>query len=168
MASLFGGQEVNFNDLPDDDKFDPVPAGTYVCRIVESDVKPNSTGSGMLLKLTIKIDEGEFAGRQFWENLNIQHKNPTAQQIGQSTLKKLMRACGIQGSMSDSEQLHNIPFTASVKIDHNEKYGDSNKLKSAAPYQNPTPTHQQPAQQQPAQNAPPASGAGGLPWENNG
>ena len=176
MASLFGDQGVTADQLPDDDKFEPFPAGQYVCRITESDVVANNAGTGMLLKLTLKVDEGEYAGRLFWENLNVQHQNPTAQKIGQGMLKKLMAACGIQGALSDSEQLHNIPFIASVKIDANPQYGDSNKLKGAKPYQNPVPAQHNatspggsgPAQQQPANNAPPASGAGGLPWESPG
>jgi hypothetical protein len=183
MASLFGGQGVNVNDLPDDD-FDAIPAGKYVVRIADSDVSPNKAGTGTILKLTIKVDEGEFAGRQFWEYLNIQHQKATAQNIGQAMLKKIVKAVNGPPSITDSRELHNIPFIADVKIEKSEQWGDSNKLKSVSPYQNPQPPvnpnyqNSAPSQHatnpsggQPAQGsppAPPASGAGGLPWEQNG
>lgn len=176
MASLFDGQGVDFDQLPDDDGFAPLPAGQYVCRIVDSDVKLNNAGTGRYLKLTLKVDEGEHTGRFIWDLLNIQHKNPKAQTIGQGALKRYMAACGIQGTLNDSTQLHNIPFIASLKIVADDRDGEKNAVKTVKPYQNPVPAQHNatspggsgPAQQQPANNASPASGAGGLPWESPG
>jgi len=176
MASLFGDQGVTADQLPDDEGFGVLPAGQYVCRIVESDVKANNAGTGRYLTLTLKVEEGQYAGRLVWDLLNIQHSNPTAQKIGQGALKRYMTACGIQGSLQDSNQLHNIPFIASLKIKPDDRDGERNHVGNVKPYQNPTPTQQQnsapaqqrPAPQQPAKNTPSASGAGGLPWENNG
>jgi len=186
MASLFGDNGVDYSQLPDDDGFAVMPPGEYVCRITDSDVKLNNSGTGRYLKLTLKIEEGEYSGRLVWDMLNIQHNNPTAQRIGQGALKRYMKACGIESTLQDSTQLHNIPFVAALKIVPDDREGEKNAVKNVKPYQNPqppvnpnyqnsapsqhatTPSGGQPAQGQPANNAPPASGAGGLPWEQNG
>ena len=65
----------------------PVPAGTYVARIIESALKP--TRSGEMLALTYEIIEGQFARRRIWGNLNVKNQNVDAQTYAQRDLKDI-------------------------------------------------------------------------------
>lgn len=51
--------------------FDPLPEGAYLFDIYEAEVKPygpNSSQTGNRLAVTLKVAEGEYAGRQIWDN----------------------------------------------------------------------------------------------------
>ena len=67
----------------------PLPAGTYLAHITESDVQPLKSGNGEGLKLTFEIIDGQIKGRKVWENLNIRHSNEDTQRIAQSQLSGL-------------------------------------------------------------------------------
>lgn len=183
MANLWnGGAACNVDDLPDDEH-SCLPPGEYPVRIVNTDVTPTKAGTGQILVLEIQVEEGQHKGRKFWERLNIVNQSQTAQKIGQAMLKKVVKACGIQGPLADSNQLHNIPFIAATKI-QTDDYGDKTVLKNAKPYQNPgaqTTTVQTTQQQRPANvqttqqqtttgqpggGAPGASSGGGMPWDS--
>ena len=53
MATL--GFEFDPGAVEPRDNFDPVPAGTYVAEIIESDVVETKSRSGQMVKLTWKI-----------------------------------------------------------------------------------------------------------------
>jgi hypothetical protein len=48
--------------------FTPLPAGTYVARIVSGELATAKSGTPGY-KLTFKVLEGEYAGRQFWHDI---------------------------------------------------------------------------------------------------
>lgn len=109
---------INFNASqvdPYEGNFDPIPPDWYVMAVVESEVKPNSAQTGSLLILTYQILDGAFKGRKMFENLNVQHPNSTAVEIAYKKLSSICRATGII-NLQNSEQLHNVPFKAKVKI----------------------------------------------------
>jgi len=87
----------------------PIPAGTYLAQVIESDLKHLKSGNGMGLALTFQIIDGEHKNRRLWANLNVQHSNPTAQQIGQQQLSSLCRALNVP-QLKDTTQLHNKPL----------------------------------------------------------
>jgi len=68
----------------------PLPAGTYLAHITESDIRDLSSGNGKGLKLTFEIIDDQFKGRKVWENLNIMHTNEDTQRISQSQLSALV------------------------------------------------------------------------------
>ena len=148
MADL--GMVFRPDDVPVSDRsFDPIPAGEYLCQIVESDcIKKSDVQS--LLKLTMEVLSGPYEGRKIFENLNITHPNATAQSIAQSALAELCKATNIE-VLSESDDLQFRPFLARVKIEPAKDGWDAkNKISKYKPVQNNPPAGK--AAPQPAQN----------------
>lgn len=78
--------KVNIN-LDDVKELKPVPAGNYVCRIIDGDVKEGPKGN--YIAWTFEITDGEFAGQQLWINTSLVAK-------AQFKLKKLLEACNFE------------------------------------------------------------------------
>ena len=93
----------------------PVPAGTYLAQIIESDVAPLKSGKGNGLKLTFEIIDGQYKGRRIWENLNIQHENDETQRIAQSQLSALCHAVN-EIKVKDTAVLHHKPVSIRVVV----------------------------------------------------
>ena len=145
----------------------PIPAGTYLAQVIESDLKHLKSGNGMGLALTFQILDGEHKNRRLWTNLNVQHSNPTAQQIGQQQLSSLCRALNVP-QLKDTIQLHNKPLKVRVKIRIDATYGDKNEITAYEPAAagfsaNAAPFQQQAAQAQAPTQAAPAAPAK-APW----
>lgn len=118
MARLPGG----FNSEEHDDMgFTPLPKGDYLMEIVESDYKENSKKNGHYLQLVREVIEGEYKGRKFYSNLNLDNPNTTARELAGKEFAQTCRACGVV-NVEDSEELHNIPHMVSLAI----KKGDQN------------------------------------------
>lgn len=151
MANLNGFNPASFED---DDNFGPVPAGTYVAVIKDSEMRTTKDGSGQYLKLTWEIMEGPQSRRLVWENLNLVNRNPKAVEIAQKTLAKVCKACGINKPIQDSTELHGKPVKIKVTVrPASGGYDESNDIKghgaatvapqaatqAAAPNGGPTP-----------------------------
>jgi len=107
----------------------PVPAGTYLAHITESDVQPLKSGKGTGLKLTFEIIDGPHKGRRVWENLNIQHENEDTQRIAQSQLSALCHAVNVI-KLQDTAALHLKPVTIKVVVREAQgQYQASNNIK---------------------------------------
>lgn len=107
----------------------PLPAGTYLAHITESDVQPLKSGNGEGLKLTFEVIEGQFKGRRVWENLNILHNNEETQRIAQSQLSALCHAVNVIKVM-DTAALHFKPVRITVVVrEAKDGYKASNNIK---------------------------------------
>ena len=107
----------------------PLPAGTYLAHITESDVQPLKYGNGEGLKLTFEIMDGQFKGRKVWENLNIRHSNEDTQRIAQSQLSALCHAVNVIKLM-DTAALHFKPVRINVTVREAQGiYKASNNIK---------------------------------------
>lgn len=147
MAQL--GNYVSEQLAEPSNDFSPIPPGTYAMEVIESDIAETKNGRGILLKLTLRVTEGEFENRRVWSQLNIRHENQQAQEIGQRQLSDLSRACGFTANPSDSEDFHGIPIKVSVKIGKaQEGYEPRNEVsrfiaadqqQASAPRQNTAP-----------------------------
>lgn len=94
----------------------PLPAGVYTAEITGADVKDLKSGNGVGLSLEFTIiDPAPHAKRKVWQNLNIKHSNPQAEQIGQSQLSSLCRVLNI-GTLTDSDQLFGQVLRIRTKI----------------------------------------------------
>ena len=140
----------------------PIPAGTYLAQVIESDLKRLKSGNGMGLALTFQIIDGEHKNRRVWENLNVQHSNSETQRIAQSQLSSLCRALNVP-QLKDTTQLHNKPLKIRVKIRIDAKYGDSNSVAAFEPAAAGFTTNAAPFQQQAAQAQAPAQAAPAAP-----
>ncbi len=165
----------NVADVPEDDGFQPVPAGTYRAQIVWSDIVPTAAGDDML-KLRWQIDGGPFDGRAVYQNVNMYHSKPNVAEIGQRQFAEIGRAVG-KLAVSDSEELHHIPMVIRVIVKDSPNYGPQNEVKRVTAVDNAAQLQLHPApaqvarqsgfQGQPAQQSspPPARPSGGLPWQ---
>ena len=140
--------------------FEPIPAGWYNMMIVESEMKPTSKGDGAYLQVTLKVVDGQHAGRQVFDRMNLQNPNPVAAEIGYKRLSAYCHATGVI-QVQDSQQLHGIPFKArvSVRTDTTGQYDPSNEVKAVKHINEDTGTTA--AQQW--QAAPPAQPAAAAP-----
>lgn len=138
----------------------PIPAGTYVAHIIDSEVRPLKSGMGQALALTFEVLDGQYRGRKVFTQLNVQHRgSPDAERIAQAQLSALCHATGVL-KLADSTQLHMKPVRIRVKIrkDASGQYGDRNDVTGyeaahgvAVP---PMPSMQTAAAAQPAAAAP--------------
>ena len=107
----------------------PLPAGTYLAHIIESDVQPLKSGNGEGLKLTFEIIDGQFKGRRVYENLNIRHTSEDTQRIAQSQLSALCHAVNVIKLM-DTAALHFKPVRINVTVrEAVGQYKASNNIK---------------------------------------
>jgi hypothetical protein len=112
---------------------EPVPAGTYLAHIIESDVQPLKSGNGTALKLVFEVMDGEHKGRKVIERLNIQHTSAQTQQIAQSQLSALCHAVGAH-QVQDSAALHFKPVKIVVVVRPAQgEYGPQNSVKGFEP-----------------------------------
>lgn len=133
MADL--GLEFDHSQVEHNDDFSTIPNGEYFAQIIESEVSETKAKNGTLLKLTWQITEGEYENRRIWQQLCIKHQNETAQKIAQGHLKQICEAFGIQGHISNSEELHG--YVARVKVGLGKKqegYEQRNEIKKVSPY----------------------------------
>jgi len=152
--------QLNFDATQVDpgQSFEPIPAGWYNMMIVESEMKPTRDGNGAYLQLTLKVVDGQHAGHQVFDRLNLQNQNPVAAEIAYKRLSAYCHATGVI-QVQDSQQLHGIPFKArvSVRTDSTGQYEPSNEVKAVKHINGDTGTTAAPAQQgfqAPPQQAP--------------
>lgn len=129
MAQL--GQEFDAEQVAPGGSFDPLPNGKYVAAIVESEWQKTKAGTGHMLRLTLEVLEGEYKGRKFWDNLNLDNPNAQAVEIAQRTLSAICHACGVL-RVKDSSELHNIPMLVKVKVTQDGEYEPRNEVKGYA------------------------------------
>jgi hypothetical protein len=124
--------------------YEPLPNGDYDMIITKSDIKPTKAGTGHYLELEMQVLGGEHSGRRHWERLNVDNPNKQAEDIAKAALASLCFAVGVE-DMTETEQLHDSPFVASVEIDRkdptrNRIVGyESAGVPTAAPAAKPAP-----------------------------
>lgn len=170
--------QLNFDarTVQPDAPMEAIPAGWYNMQINGSEMKPTSDGKGAYLQVTLKVLDGQHAGRQVFDRLNLQNANPVAVDIAYKRLSAYCHATGVI-NLQDSQQLHGIPMKVKVNVrtDSTGQYEPSNDVKAVknineqvdmgagapqvgvqqpmvqqAAVQQPQPQYQQPAYQQPA------------------
>lgn len=126
MADL--GFAFNAHEYTPQESIEALPAGWYKGMLVESEVKPTSTGTGNYLKCVFQIIDGKYANRKVFVNINLNNPNPDAVRIGRQQLSGLGHATGIINT-SDSSHWHNIPLNIKLKRrEADGQYEASNEL----------------------------------------
>lgn len=125
--------ELNFSaddaPLPD---YDALPAGDYLCQVMDSDFKDSKNGQSQYLALTLEVIDGPKTGRRLWENFVLSHQTkPKAVDIGKQKLADLCRAVGVL-HVRHSEELHGIPFYAKVTVEEGQDGTLQNRVKKYA------------------------------------
>lgn len=145
--------QLNFdaNTVDPNVAFDPVPAGWYNVKIVESELKPTSNGNGAYLQLTMEVLDGDYAGRKLFDRLNLQNPNQTAVEIAYKTLSAICRSTGVM-QCQDSTQLHGIPMQAKATVRPADgQYDAQNEVKGYRACGEGGGAQQAPQQQMPGQ-----------------
>lgn len=144
---------------------DPIPAGTYLSHITESDLVAAKSGNGQNLKLTFEVLDGQYKGRKVFETLCVQHTNAETQRIAQAKLSAICHATGLL-RVNDSSELHYKPVKIIVTVQPPANgYDAQNRIKGYEAA-NPAGAYapQQFAPQQPQQFAPlPVATSSGAP-----
>lgn len=92
----------------------PPPLADYHVRITESEGKSTKDNTGGLLELWLEIlDPGPQQGRKIRYGLNLYNVSQQAIDIAYRQLSALCHVTG-QFNVTDSRQLHNIPFIATI------------------------------------------------------
>lgn len=155
----FGFNLSDYNDADTgSNDFSPIPPGAYSLLIDAAEVKKTKAGDDML-KMTLRVDDGEFAGRLIWECLVYGHSSEKVQNIARSKMAAIQRALGKECQGPDD--FVGGVFTGKVGISPaKDNYGPSNRLdrviEGGAPA---TPPAAAPQQQQ-ATN----QGGANKPW----
>jgi hypothetical protein len=66
--------------------FAPLPAGEYLARIIAGELTTSKTKGTAAYKLTFRVLEGEYQGRQFWHDVWL---TPTAMPLAKRDLAKI-------------------------------------------------------------------------------
>lgn len=140
MSDPLSPVTLNFDasTVPPAAAFDPVPAGWYNVKIIESGMKPTADGRGSYLALTMEILDGPHARRKLFDRLNLQNANAVAVEIAYKTLSAICHACKII-QVANSAQLHGIPMMAKVSIrpagpaKNGQHYDANNEVKGYRP-----------------------------------
>ena len=157
----------NFNasDIPEQDSFEPIPAGWYTAMITDAEEKPTKSGNGSYLQLRIDVINGEFENRVIFERLNLDNPNETAVQIAQRTLASICRAVGIMQPKS-SDDLKDTPFMVKVGIQPaSGQYEASNSVKGYAPVDGSVAAPAKAQASTPPAQSKPAKAPARKPWE---
>lgn len=94
-------------------EFTVLDPGDYIVAITKSEVKENSKKNGHFLELELDVLEGPAKGRKLFDSLNLDNPSAQAVEIAQATLSAICHAVG-KLSVSDSQELHNLPMLAVV------------------------------------------------------
>lgn len=151
---------INFDstNIAPDTSREPIPAGTYLSHITESDLVSAKSGNGQNLKLTFEVLDGQFKGRKIFETLCVQHTNADTQRIAQAKLSAICHATGLL-RVQDSSELHYKPIKLNVTVQPPANgYDAQNRIKGYEAA-NPAGAYQAQPQQFAPPPAAPASGA---------
>lgn len=168
MANISGAYDTTAEPQGD---FDPIPAGKYTAEIVESDIEPVSKNSekGRCLKLTWKVQGGDFDGRLLWQRLNMWGENMNnldkVISIAQSQFASIRKATGVENPQDTSELHHrSCELTVTIRKDPNGQYADQNEVKAVKPISKVDPNVQNAQQAAAATSGNSGGGGKSLPW----
>lgn len=157
MSNL--GFELNDANAPEQQSFEPIPAGWYQVTIEKAETKPTKDGTGAYINVQMKVMGPSYAGRIVFGMINYKSKSEQAEQIGRRLLDSLRRAVKID-RLVDSDQLVGAIVEAKIgiQVSKDPQYEDKNDVKQFREISgNAMPT--------PAQKAQPKAAGGTPPWD---
>ena len=104
---------------------DVMPNGWYPAVINDSALKPTKAGTGSMINMVYRINQGSFEGRKAYANYNVQNPNPEAVEIANAEISAISYAVGVP-QWSDTQQIHGIPLM--IKLEVEPKHDDPTKL----------------------------------------
>ena len=140
LTQVFGDDGFDTDSVPAQTNF--LPPGKYPCLVEDAELKENSKGTGLYVKLVLSILEGPHKNRKFFCNINIKHsESQECVDIGLRTLASLGKALGLS-SVTNLNQVRNqvVIAHATVRKEQNVvNVFSSPAAYTAAPVANSTP-----------------------------
>jgi hypothetical protein len=165
------------NTVKPNEAFEPLPAGWYNARIINSEAKPTKDNLSGYLQLDLEVLDGEHKGRKVFDRLNLWNEGPNKEKTCEIAQRQLSAYCHATGVfiLQDSNQLHGIPLKIKLAIRQSEGFDPTNDVKAVKHIQDGTGTAQPtaaaptfPSAPQPATSVPFASVPGGqVPFGQN-
>ena len=120
MADL--GDVFNANDYEELGDFAPIPAGDYSVCIESTTRKPiNNAANGDKLVVVYVINDGNYANRKLFDNLNLWHTvSPDAAKFSAQSLAQICRVVGKE-QIKDTDEL--VGCNLSVRVEQEEYEG---------------------------------------------
>lgn len=115
------GVALNFDasQVQVEDRADALPAGWYNVTVTNTERKPSSKKpQNSYLEVTYTVMDGPFAGRKFFNRMNLWNDDATAMEIaykGAAGIAALQQSVGVFNCQS-SAQLHGIPLKLKIKL----------------------------------------------------
>lgn len=119
---------IQWNANPDQvlGDFTPVPTAWYPGAVVEMEYKEKKDKPGEgYVQLVFEIDEGEFKGRQMFDNVNLWDTGEKIQQFVQRKVNTLCVATG-QHQLTDLNQIMYKRMLAHIKLQDGREVKDEN------------------------------------------
>lgn len=127
------------NTIEDRPEFGLFPVGEYIAEVTSSDYKPTKSGNGKYIELEFTILDGEYAGRKYWDRLNVQHENKMAMDIANASFKDLMKAIGKPNEpCRNTSMLHGIPVKLKIGMSKRKDTGEDQNTVRYKPVNAPT------------------------------
>ncbi len=119
--------EVNLDENVEESTgaFVLVTPGKYKAVIVKDALSDNKAKTGKVWKIKTQITEGRFANETIKDYINVSHRTPKVQAIGQGTLKRICNIVGVTYPPTNTDEIIGRPFGIKVV---NEDF-ESNKQK---------------------------------------
>lgn len=105
--------------------FEALPRDDYHVKVKDSKVKDNKARvaalkegndiPGKVTTLVFEVQEGEFKGRLLFDGMNLEHTSDQSVEIAFKELNSIKKACGIDGDLNETEELHGKELIMSVK-----------------------------------------------------
>lgn len=151
---------INWNEVDDEDSFEPLPAGDYEVMVKSVDEKPTKDNTGVYLHFAYQVVSGKYANRVIFDNVNVKNNNVQAVTIGRKRLKTILKATGLLGrAHATSNDLIGRRVMLNISIQEDPGYGKQNVVKHISPVAGMTNAPTAPIDAQP-QNAVPNN----APW----
>jgi hypothetical protein len=144
LQPFFGGA-FDSTSVPPAEDFPVLPPGDYPVLIESAEVKATKSKDGAYVKVKMSVVDGQFKGRELFDNINIHNPNQQCVEIGLRSLAALGQSVGLR-HVADTDQLANKVCVAHVKVKDNQNVirTYSSATPTAAPAA-PQPTYQPPA-----------------------
>lgn len=96
-----------------------LPVGDHLVVAYQSEIKPTKDSGGGYLQYDLRIVEGPNAGATGPKRFNLYNGSQKAVEIAHRELSAMAHACGVF-QITDSAQLHDIPFRVRVELQKGE------------------------------------------------
>ena len=108
--------------------YDPLPAGWYMVRIADAEIKQTKAGNGSYVSIRYDVLGPTHQGRVVYGNITISNPNRKAEEIGEQQMAALRSSIGL-ARITDTDQLIGATVEIKLTVKKDDEYGDKNDVK---------------------------------------